>query len=290
MEKGETWETVLNGPGLCFSNHGDNGTTELRTAKVIRRQDDDRGMCGYAKLAYSTKYPWEAFTGKGCEAQMYMIQEEEGGKLHKPNALLWQGQKDRVLYRRCFFNYTSGMERHWLHCVELADFPVEEGLIRVDQLRTYRGGLKVTLGSYGFPDMGEVSVKYIEKEGAKAVILKGRDSQGREKQMAMTVFAAWENLELTESRETNADAENSIVICARLTREKLYGYEPSVMISQVITRESFREFTEKEIFSIRNISYADPQDCGGYGPVEIEMQNGRKITVDYSEAEGNLYI
>lgn len=290
MEKGETWETVLNGPGLCFSNHGDNGTTELRTAKVIRRQDDDRGMCGYAKLAYSTKYPWEAFTGKGCEAQMYMIQEEEGGKLHKPNALLWQGQKDRVLYRRCFFNYTSEMERHWLHCVELADFPVEEGLIRVDQLRTYRGGLKVTLGSYGFPDMGEVSVKYIEKEGAKAVILKGRDSQGREKQMAMTVFAAWENLELTESRETNADAENSIVICARLTREKLYGYEPSVMISQVITRESFREFTEKEIFSIRNISYADPQDCGGYGPVEIEIQNGRKITVDYSEAEGNLYI
>ena len=122
------------------------------------------------------------------------------------------------------------------------------------------------------------------------MILKGRDSQGREKQMAMTVFAAWEEVELNESRGTNADTEKSFVICASLKREKLYGYEPFVMVSQVITRESFKDFTEDEIFSIRGISYTDPQNCGGYGPVILEMKDGRNVEIDYVEAEGNMRI
>lgn len=290
MKETEVRETVLDGPGLCFTNHSGNGTTELRSGKVIRRKDDNGGMCCYGKLAYSTKYPWEAFIGNGRETQMYMIKECESGKLHKPNALLWQGIRDNVLYRRCFFNYSSEMEAHWLHCIDLADFPVAEGIVRVDRLRLYRGGLEVTLGSYGFPDIGGVEVKRMEKDGIKAVVLKGRDSQGREKQMAMTVFAAWESLELIESRETNADAQDSLVISARLTREKQYGYEPFVMISQVITRESFQDFTADEIFSIREVSYADPQNCGGYGPVRIRMRDGREITVDHTGAEGSLHM
>lgn len=290
MEKGETRETLLDGPGLCCANHNDNGTTELRTGKVIRRKDDDGGMCCYAKLVYSTKYPWEAFMGSGFEAQMYMIKEWETGVFHKPNTIFWQGRREDVLYRRCFFNYTSEMEEHWLHCVDLADFPVAEGLVRVDRLRLYRGGLTITLGSYGFPDSADVEVKRLEKDGAKAMILKGRDSQGREKQMAMTVFAAWEEVELIESRGTNADTEKNFVICASLKREKLYGYEPFVMVSQVITRESFKDFTENEIFSIRGISYTDPQNCGGYGPVILEMKDGRNVAIDYVEAEGNMYI
>ena len=45
--------------------------------------------------------------------------------------------------------------------------------------------MELTLGSYGFPDNG---TDVIEKtfSGGKAVILKGRDSRGTEKQMAMT--------------------------------------------------------------------------------------------------------
>ena len=32
MAAGETFETVLNGPGLCTANHKDNGTTETHTS------------------------------------------------------------------------------------------------------------------------------------------------------------------------------------------------------------------------------------------------------------------
>ena len=290
MTAGETRETVVDGPGLCFADHHDNGTAELRPGKVTRAIKDEGGMCCYAKLAYNTKYPWESCIGNGRESQMYIMKETGSGALHRPNVIFWGGAKDGVLYRRNYFDYTSEMEKHWLQSIDLADFPVAEGLVRVDRLRLYRDGLEITLGSYGFPDTGDTEVKRLEKDGARAIVLKGHDSQGKEKQMAMTVFAAWEELDLIESRDTNADTENSLVISAALKREKLYGYEPFVMISQVITRESFRDFTEDEIFSIRSVSYADEQCCGGYGPVKLTMRDGRKMTVDYTELEGNMRI
>ena len=113
-----------------------------------------------------------------------------------------------------------------MHCMNLADFPVAEGLVRADKFRTFRGGLTITLGSYGFPDTGDVEVKELEKDGARAIVLKGHDSQGREKQMAMTIFAGWENLKLIASKDTNPDTRNSLVIVADAARSQLYAYEP----------------------------------------------------------------
>ena len=53
-------ETCLDGPALCFSNHGGNGETILRTGKVVKNCGDIHGMWNYSKLCYNTKYPWEA--------------------------------------------------------------------------------------------------------------------------------------------------------------------------------------------------------------------------------------
>ncbi len=147
---------------------------------------------------------------------------------------------------------------------------------------------------------------HLEKDGAKAIVLKGLDSQGRKKQMAMTVFAGWQELFLEEGRETNPDADRSLVIGASLNWEKLYGYQPFVLVSQVITRESWEDFDEDEIFSVKEISFCDgvrdgaaageaafgayAGGCGGYGPVRILMKDGREITVDYEGMDGRLQI
>ena len=289
LQEGGKKEAVLDGPGIALACHKKNGTTELRSGKVIRAAGDEKGMCCYAKLSYSTKYPWEAMTGTGREAQMYTLTDHKGNT-QNANALFWGGARDGVLYRRCFFEYNSSQEAHWFHCIDLADFPVAEGIVRADRLRLYRGGIRVTLGSYGFPDTGDVQLRMLEKGKASAAVLKGYDSQGREKQMAMTVFSAWEKLDILYSEETNADTERSLFITAELGREKLYGYEPFVMVSQVLTRESHEDFTEDEIFSIKDIRYSDPQECGGYGPVRIMMENGNEYIVDYEKMEGSLQI
>lgn len=290
MKSGETRETVLSGPGLCISNHEKNGATEFRTGKVVRPVEDMEGMCCYGKLVYHSKYPWEAFTHTGYESQMYLLSEKGKGTLQMPNALLWHGQRNGVLYRRYFFGYQSHREMHWMHAIDLADFAVPEGIVRMDRIRLWQGSMKVTLGSYGFPDVGDVQVRELTENGAKAIVLKGRDSQGREKQMAMTVYNMWEDIRLVRSINTNGDAKKSIVIGASFHREEIYGYEPVLLVSQIITRESFIDFTEDELFPIDNIIYGDSQACGGYGPVQAKLKDGRTLTIDYEEMEGNLQI
>ena len=173
--------------------------------------------------------------------------------------------------------------------MNLADFTVPYGVIRADKLRLFSCPIRLTLGSYGFPDNG---TKIIEKtaDGAKAIILKGKDFTGREKQMAMTVYDGWEDLKIRHSEGTNPDSEKSIVLYAETTRKKQYGYEPYILISQVITKESQEDFTEEELFPIESVTYTDPEKCGGYGPVVLKLADGTERKVEFEGIEGKLML
>ena len=281
--------TCLDGPGLCFSNHQANGETILRTGKVVKNRSDEHGMWNYSKLSYNSKYPWEAAPSKEVEAQQYVLKDLSLGHIEKANITLWHGEKEGVLYRRQFFNYELGKETHWMQALNLADFTIPKGIIRVDKLRLFRRPISLTLGAYGFPDQGtEISLR--EKDGAKAMILKGYDACRKEKQLAMTVYDGWDQLQWMKSKGTNPDSENSIIVYASTLREKHYGYEPYVLISQVITKESHEDFSEEEIFSIEKIEYTDPQACGGYGPIRILMRNADTKIIEFDKIEGSLQL
>ena len=176
-----------------------------------------------------------------------------------------------------------------MHAINLADFPVSLGIIRADKLRLYKRPVSVTLGAYGFPDNG---TKVIKKElgKAKAVILKGHDYTGREKQLAMTIYDGWDSINIIHSKKTNPDSEKSIIVYGTLKRNKQYGYEPYILISQVITKESLEDFKENEIFPINDIKYTDKEKCGGYGPVEIILKDGSKKIIDFEKIEGTLLV
>ena len=173
--------------------------------------------------------------------------------------------------------------------INLSDFPVAYGLIRVDKLRLHRRPIKLTLGAYGFADN---KTEIIEKsEGnAKAIILKGYDATGKEKQLAMTLYDGWDAIDVMHSEGTNPDSRRSIVIYGTLKRMKQYGYEPYILISQVITKESLEDFSEEEIFPISSVLYTDKEQCGGYGPVSIVLKNGEKRTVSFEGIEGGLQL
>jgi len=313
----ETKVTCLDGPALCFSNHQANGETILRTGKVVKRPGDEHGMWGYSKLCYNTKYPWEAssadevsashrvLAGSEVEAQQYVLKDSrlssegvpKGGRVvlktdtyGKANVTFWYGQKDGVLYRRQFFDYNLDRESHWIQAMNLADFAVPYGILRVDKLRIHKAPVELTLGSYGFPDNG-TQAEERSCGGAKAVVLKGTDSQGREKQMAMTIYDGWRELSLIHRSGTNPDSEKSIVIYASMERKKQYGgFEPYVLISQVITKESHADFTEEELFPIEEVVYTDPEGFGSYGPVKLRMKDGSTKTIEYEGIEGRLML
>ena len=270
LQENDVKVTCLDGPALCFSNHQANGETILRTGKVVKRPGDEHEMWNYSKLCYNTKYPWEATPGPEVEAQQYVLKDGTTGAVSKGNVTYWYGEKDGVLYRRQFFDYNVERKCHQTQGLNLADFTVPYGVVRVDKLRLYRAPVSFTLGAYGFPDNG---TEVVEKTfgDAKAIILKGQDATGREKQLAMTIYDGWKKLTLVHSIGTNPDSEKSIVVYASMTREKQYsGFEPYVLISQVITKESHEDFTEEELFPIEEILYTDEEGCGSYGPVTLK--------------------
>ncbi len=306
-ENNGTWEklkgsevkvTTLDGPALCFSNHKANGETILRSGKIVKNKGDIHGMWNYNKLSFNTKYPWEStpvfesdsIANGELESQQYVLKDTTTGSLSRANVTFWHGEKNGVLYRRQFFDYNLNTETHWMQAVNLADFTVPYGIMRVDKLRLHRRPVSLTLGAYGFPDNG---TEIIEKQSgnAKAIILKGTDFTGHKKQLAMTIFDGWDNIGYVKSEGTNPDSKRSIIIYGYTERKKQYGaYESYLMISQVITKESHEDFTDDELFPIATVEYEDSEKTGAYGTTTIVMKDGRCKEINFEQIEGRLTL
>lgn len=313
LKSGEVKETTLNGPALCYTNHEANGETILRSGKVFKTADDIHGIWNYSKLNYNTKYPWEStpvestLTGDDsqsevCESQQYLLFDVGAKHPSRGNMTFWCGERDGVLYRRQFFDGSLEVEQHWFQAMNLADFHVERGIMRVDKMRLIRRPVTITLGSYGFPDnpgpdaKGTIIIKKEETlpDGsvAQAIILIGHDHTGRQRQMAMTCYRGWEKMDVIHSKGTNPDSEASIVIYASMQSRKQYGSaEPYLLISQVITAEVEQKntqecvFTEEELFPIREIKYEDAPQTGAYGTTTICLKNGEERKINFEGIE-----
>lgn len=288
LKENEIRQTVLNGPALCITNHNANGETIIRTGKIVKNHQDEHGMWNYSKLAYNSKYPWEAKPAENIESMQYVLIDETGNT-EKCNVTMWHGVHDEILYRRQFFNYTLNCETHWQQALNLADFPVEYGIIRIDKLRLFKTPVELTLGAFGFPDNGTEIIKK-SKGNATAIILKGYDHMGIEKQLAMTIYDGWDDIDIIKSSGTNPDSENSIIIYAKTARTKKYGNDRHILISQVLTKESHINFTDNELFPIEEIKYTDKENSGGFGPITLYLKNGAKRTICYDKLEGCLQI
>lgn len=297
-ENNGTWErlgtremknTVLDGPALAFSNHKANGTTVLRTGKVLKEKGDVHGMWNYAKLCYCTKYPWESAPCSDVESQQYVLRDEIKESSERANVTFWCGQKDGVLYRRQFFDFDLKHEWHWTQGINLADFPVPFGIFRADKLRLIRRPVTLTLGSFGFPDNG-TQITRLQKDGAEAIVLKGYDACGRKKQLVFTVCGGWDRIDYIKSRGTNPDSEQSIVVFATARRMKEYGYENYLLLSQTLTRESHENFTDEEIFPLLRLKADDERNFSAYGKTELCFRDGTRKTLDFSLTEANLLL
>ncbi len=299
-QKNSVKTTVLDGPGLCCTNHYASGETVLRTGKVVKNKEDRNGQWEYGKLCYNTKYPWESDPAAGREgagdsvaAQEYVL-NGPGETVSYANVCLWSGERNEVLYRRKFFSWDLSAEAHWVEAVNLADIAVPYGILRCDRLRLLKKPVTVTLGSYGFPDNGAVTeiLRKTEKNGwASAVAIRGTDRMGRPRQMAMTVWYGWDGLEAVRRSGCSPESETSIVIKASCRLEHHYdASEPHVLVSQVITKEETEWFSEEELFPIEEIRFADSFGSGACGPIALRMKSGREYAVDFGQIEAGLTV
>lgn len=284
MAAGETYTTVLDGPGIVTDNHKDTGITEFRTAKVFL-QKENHSLNTYVRTSFNSQFLWEELDFKGAEAMQYSLWEDGAEHAIIPNIVMYGGVKDGVLYRKEYFDFDFSFQNK--ESIDLADFPVANGIVRVDKTRIPDKPYTLTLGAYGMPDRGD-----IEKEericpltGAKAVLLKSSEGQ-----VALVSYAGFDDVLIKERENVNPVTEKSRLIYAASRRERYYEYLPYVMISAVLTRKDDGGWTEDELFPIRSITYSDPEQCGGYGPIVLLMKDGRTMTVDYEGLEGHLMI
>jgi hypothetical protein len=290
--------TVLNGPGLCCTNHFASGETILRTGKVVKGKADRNRQWEYGKLCYNTKYPWESDPAEDSEPEKVSAQEYvlngPGDQVSYANVCLWAGERSDVLYRRKFFSWDPLEETHWTEAVNLADVALPYGILRCDRLRLLKKPVTVTLGSYGFPDsgIGTEIIRKTERDGwARAIVIRGRDGTGRPRQMAMTVWQGWDDLEIVRRSGCSPECEKSVVIKASCRLEHHYdASEPHVLISQVITKEETEPFSEEELFPLEEIHFADPFRSGACGPIVLCMKSGRKYSIDFGQIEAGLTV
>ncbi len=280
---------VLDGPGLVFSNHAANGETILRSAKVIKNKKDFHGMQNYAKLCYNTDFPWDSAFIRDLNVipMSYTIKDASMTEAKTANALYHCGVKDDVFYRRAFFDYETETEMHWIDAMDLADFTVPYGIFRADRMRLVRKPSVVTLSSFGFP-AGDTETKEFKKDGATAIVIKGTDGHGRKISMAMTLFMGFDEINTVFSKGTNSDKKDSVIIYATAHRNAQYSAkEGHLLLSQIITRADGGDFTEDDLFPVKEIAWANESDRVFEYPTVI-LKSGRKIRISFDSIESRL--
>ncbi|MCI9637860.1 MAG: DUF2264 domain-containing protein [Hungatella sp.] len=279
-------ETVMDGPGIAAARLGANGACEFRTAKGLFEPGNEY-VPYYVRLGFHSHYPWEAFDYGGAEAMQYSLSMGEGKSPAVPNVILYGGVKSGVLYRKEYFDFRFSFQA--LPCVDLADFPVAGGMVRVDKFRIPTGPFTLTMGAYGFPvneDGTEPVVEYREDNKGSAVILKGKGGR----QMALVTWGGWQSLKVKRRTGVNPFGRPSILAYGILSRSRYYEYGPYVAVSAILTKEDDSPWTDEELFPIESISYGDRDGYGAYGPVTLAMKDGRTMVVDYDGLEGHLML
>ena len=286
MKDREVRTTVLDGPGIVVDNHKDTGITEFRTAKVLMKKENP-SLNTYSRLSFNSQFLWEDFDFKGIEAMQYSVTYDGRVKSLIPNILMYGGVKDGVLYRKEYFEFEFTFQNK--ASIDLADFPVADGIVRVDRTRIPDKPYTLTLGSYGMPDVDrsgvDVRIRTDQKTGAKAILLKSSEGQ-----MAMVIYGGFDDIEIMSRQGVSAVTKQSCIMYGVSRRKRYYEYLPYAMISVILTKKSQEEWRDEDLFPIRSITYTDKEKCGAYGPVVLEMKDGRTVTVDYEGLEGRLHI
>ncbi|MFT4107521.1 MAG: DUF2264 domain-containing protein [Lacrimispora sp.] len=285
LKENEFKETVMDGPGIVSAHQGGNGACEFRTAKGLFKPDDEY-IRYYIRLAFNSHFPWEDLDYQGAEAMQYSLLYHGEKNAQVPNIIMYGGVKDGVLYRKQYFDFQYNFQGR--ASIDLADFSVANGHIRVDKMRIPEPPFTLTMGAYGFPKERDGKETVIEErtcQNAKAVIMRQKGLQ-----QAFVTYTAWEEIGVKERTGVNPDADISLLAYGSLRREKTYGYEPYVMICAVLSKSDGSPWTDEELFPIETIEFTDKEQYGGYGPVTLAMKDGRTMTVDYEGLEGRLMV
>ncbi len=272
LGKKDIYNQFWPGPGLLVTDHGETGVAEIRPSK-IRNQEPN-----YSRLVYNSAFPWEDTGQDGIvpgaltfDAGNY---QSELGSYVLPAAVSSAGLRDGVLYRQAVFT------GHLPPTVDMATIMIPGGEIRIDRLRRiFRTSVRIS--HFGLPHVkGEPVIKKTTIAGHASVqaAIPGR-------QLALTVYQGWSQLETRTHTGKNPEAANSTVIYATMTDQDRFG-TPDLLVSVLLHRTDDAPWTYDQLQPIESITPLQEGSRASLAGARVRLRSGKEYIVDFQNIDG----
>lgn len=272
-------DTLLPGPGIMVTQHGPSGASEMRTGKVMT---DVKGnlLPHYSRLSFNTDFPWQADTANGLASSHYNLRAQ--GNAYSPNLILFGPLKDNVLYRRIVFDFKGALSRQ--PTIDLADFSIPGGLLRVDRLRFPEAHDELILTHYPLPIQGQDLILN-RRQPAKGIHAVTASSGNR--RLALVSVLGWDDIRAQRESGLHPQTNESCLLCAHSKGQQAYHGMP-FRVTLLLHKIDGSDWSDHELWPFAQTQLCIRQNLQ-VGNLELTA-NGLHCSVDFYESEGTLIL
>lgn len=229
---------------ILVTNYKNIGASEIRAWCNVPRIDIKepfRSSENYNKLSYNSAFPWQADNTAGVASMNYVFKTNKNEYPFEPGHLFnFKKFEDGVYHRQLKSEYVENVT------MQLADIPLENGILRVDKIETEKV-ISFSLGHYSLPHING----YINKS---VRVVKGKEIHiidNGNYQLALISILGWDGIKTITSQDIHPETKESTVINVNET------YNPtgknSIYITAMLWKKSGETFTNNELSFIKKV-------------------------------------
>ncbi|MGB8191419.1 MAG: DUF2264 domain-containing protein [Chitinophagaceae bacterium] len=268
LAKGKAYNKFQEGSNILITDYPDIGASEVRAwchVKAIGAGEPFRSSENYNRLAYNSAFPWQADGTDGEVSMNYVIRNQKG-EWEPLRLYTFKRFEDGIYYRDAVLETNEKIK------LSLADFPVANGIIRIDRIEV-ADSIRLRLGHYSLPNVKG----YIRHQKKK---VKGREVQIIDNgvyQLALVSMSGWDGMEVIRSKGLHPVAESSAVL--NVTDKYLPAAgQGEIYCTLMLWKKSGEKWTADELVPVKQMSYSKTENAVG-----LILTSGEKKQVKFND-------
>lgn len=250
---------------IMVTNYKGIGASEIRAWNKVKQKgvkESFRAGENYNKLSYNSAFPWQADTEDGTASMGFVFKTNttdhpfESGHLYD-----FKKFENGIYYRDLKIEFIENTS------LQLADIPLENGILRVDKIKSNQD-VSFKLGHYSLPH----SNGYIKKESRK---INGKDVtiiDNGNYQLALVSVLGWDGIETITS--TNVHPENKESTVIDVSKHYKSSDKNQILVTVMLWKKSGEPFTETELNLVKKVKVKK-------GNVKLSLSSGQIKEVLY---------
>ncbi|WP_197076911.1 DUF2264 domain-containing protein [Hymenobacter terrenus] len=255
------------GSNILLTDYPNSGAAEIRArcnTRVAGQADPYRANENYNRLSYNSAFPWQA-DGPNGEVAMNYVFQDKAQKWHALNLYTFRRFENDVYYRDAVPEADSTLR------LRLADIPLPNGILRVDQVTGGPAGTPLRLGHYALPaGQGPVRRQTRKVKGYTVHLLDNGTYQ-----LALVPLRGWESVQVYDTKGLHPASAESAVINASGTLAAPSA-RPALYATLLLWKKSGTTWTDAELLPVTKLAYPGPTTS-----VQVQFADGSKRSVDF---------